>query len=133
MDNNFNDAYEEIGKLFFYNLILSVDCNKEGISKHEFSSLWIKQTSIKLFNCIYSLRDLKIRIKQRMNEILTNNFYDRVIFTFSPSDIQYSKKNIIGKTITFQIANDNGNFKLTKVVDKINKHFDYSNILPLQL
>ena len=131
--DNYTAAYKEIGKFLFYNLILSVNYNNKGTLHPKFSSIWIKQTSIELFNSIYNLEDLKIAIKQRIKEMLTNNFNDKGIFVFSPSDIKYSRKNIIGKKITFYIAKDNGNFRLTKVVDEINEHFDYSKILALQL
>ena len=64
---------------------------------------------------------------------MTHEFYDRVVFIFSPSEIQYFKESTINKKIKFYISKDNGNFQVSKIEDEINEHFDYFKTLPIAL
>jgi len=118
----------EIGKLLYYYLILITDFRFKYINQ---SSLWSNSISNELFLHLYDKETLEKRIKERLKELLTHDFNEKVSFTFSLKEIQYVKQHLIGKKVNFYLEKSNENCKVISIIDEANKHLDYSDVLPI--
>jgi len=126
------DNYE-IGKLLFYYLILITDFRFGRNAEIDSTPLWSKSISNELFSELFDKETLEIKIKERLQQLLTFYLDKEVNFTFSLKEIQFVKQHLIGKKVIFYLEKCNENYKVIRIVDEVNKHLNYIELLPIEI